>query len=95
MTFRLADHGTTLSTRLRGATVRADLLARLEGSHVAIDCTDVLVISYSFADEFAGKLAQGSEDWPALTLELVHASGSVAEALETAISRRTSAPAAA
>jgi hypothetical protein len=94
MTFRLAEHGRTLSTRWRGAAVRGDLLVRLQGAQAVLDCEDVLAISYSFADEFAGKLAQGSEDWPPIELQLVHASRSVAEPLETAIGRRTSARAA-
>jgi len=94
MTFRLADYGKTLSTRLRGAKVREALLAQMEGDQVVVDCADVLAISYSFADEFAGKLAQGSADRPSVHLSVAHASPTVAEALETAIGRRTAAPAA-
>lgn len=59
MTFRLADHGHGFSTRPRGVEVLAllDQAAR-PGDTIGVDFSDVLSVSYSFADEFVGKLAE-------------------------------------
>ena len=59
MTFRLAEHGRAFATRPRGV----ELLGALEsqarpGDLAIIDFTGVLSVSYSFADEFVGRLLE-------------------------------------
>jgi hypothetical protein len=59
MRFKLTDYGEVFSTRPRGA----ELLALLEeqarsASVVEIDFEGVKGVSYSFADEFVGELAE-------------------------------------
>lgn len=59
MRFRLKDYGEVFSTRSRGA----ELLAVLEeqakaASVIEIDFDGVKGLSYSFADEFVGELAE-------------------------------------
>jgi hypothetical protein len=58
MQFRLAEHGLVFSTRDRGSRMRAELLEQsAEASgEVTIDFAGVLSASYSFIDEFIGKL---------------------------------------
>ena len=59
MRFRLTDYGEVFSTRPRGA----ELLALLEqqasaATVIEIDFDGVKSVSYSFADEFVGELAE-------------------------------------
>lgn len=57
LTFFLSDFGHTFATRERGAELRGELLGRLDGApDVMIDFAGVTNVSYSFADEFLGKL---------------------------------------
>ncbi len=57
MRFLLADHGTTFATRPRAEELCTLLLGGTEGSdEVIVDLGGVLGVSYSFADEFFGRL---------------------------------------
>lgn len=58
MTFTLADHGTVFVTRASGSR----MLAAIEGIPNALDFSKVESVSYSFADEFIGKLLQRIHD---------------------------------
>jgi hypothetical protein len=58
MTFTLSDHGTVFATRKRGAC----MLAALDSVPEVLDFSRVERVSYSFADEFVGKLLQRTHD---------------------------------
>lgn len=58
MTFTLADHGTVFATRARGS----QMLAALDQVPEIVDFSRVERVSYSFADEFIGKLLQQIHD---------------------------------
>lgn len=60
MHFSLAKHGLVFSTRDRGARMRAELLEarNVANSPLTIDFAGVQSASYSFLDEFVGKLAE-------------------------------------
>ncbi len=56
--FSLSDFGRTFATRERGAELRDALLGEHpDATELTIDLDEVLNFSYSFADEFFGKLA--------------------------------------
>jgi anti-anti-sigma regulatory factor len=60
MRYRLADASRVLSTRSRGNSMRCELLEKIKAAPdetVVIDLDGVLHASYSFVDEFFGKLA--------------------------------------
>lgn len=61
--FSLADHGSTFATRSRGQELR-DALIESAGDHdeVIVELDRVLGVSYSFADEFVGRLADAARD---------------------------------
>lgn len=88
--FRLADHGSTFSTRPRGVELRSELLDRARSEEdVCVDFSEVLSISYSFADEFAGDLAQAAQDGDlAFTPSFVGASPEVKRVLIRAFENR-------
>jgi hypothetical protein len=90
--YRLADLGSTFSTRPRGVELRNALIQQVDGEAlVEIDFSSVLSISYSFADEFAAALALGSADGSLpFAVELIHASDEVARVIERAIAKRRS-----
>lgn len=55
--FTLSDFGQTFATRERAAELREDLVRRAaEHDEVIVDFAGVTNVSYSFADEFLGKL---------------------------------------
>lgn len=86
MEFRLADHGLVFSTRDRGKTMRADLLADLTPTEtVVIDFDEVLSASYSFLDEFVSILAEGLQP---RCPELVNVSETISETIERSLRHR-------
>jgi hypothetical protein len=55
--FTLNEFSQTFATRERGAELREELMGRVgEGEEVIVDFDGITNISYSFADEFLGKL---------------------------------------
>lgn len=59
MQFRLEDYGHAFSTRPRGVELLATVLGEaVDEDVIEIDFDGVATISYSFADEFIGALAQ-------------------------------------
>ncbi|HVP02038.1 MAG TPA: DUF4325 domain-containing protein [Solirubrobacteraceae bacterium] len=87
---RMRDFGTTFGTRERGAELREALLARASGEPIlVIDFDEVTNVSYSFADEFVGKLA--AEPGDRFELDLRNMRESVERTVETARQRRTGA----
>lgn len=59
--FNLSEFGQTFATRERGTDVREEFLRRFaDDAHVVVDLAGVTNLSYSFADEFFGKLAAGA-----------------------------------
>lgn len=68
MHLRLADHGTVFATRARATRMLADLPA----DPSSIDFAGVRSLSYSFADEFVGKLLQRAHDHGEALAELVN-----------------------
>lgn len=88
MEYRLGERALVYSTRDRGARLRAEVLGAIEtspGEPVVLDFAGVLSASYSFLDEFVGKLAQAmSPNEPAL----VNVSPDVAATIENSLRRR-------
>jgi hypothetical protein len=85
--FPLSEFGTSFATRGRGEELREQALERADGSATLIvDFAGVRHVSYSFADEFAGKLVVEADD---LAVEVVNASESVGRTVEDAVQRRT------
>ncbi len=65
--FDVAECGSVFSTRGRARAARQALLARLHGQEVVeLDFGGVRSFSYSFADEFLGKLLTDLDDHVAL-----------------------------
>lgn len=57
--YALAEHGRTLATRPLGRQLRVDLLQKASGADVvALDFSDILSTSQSFADEFVARLVE-------------------------------------
>jgi hypothetical protein len=84
--FSLHDFGTTFATRERGAELRDAVLAKsADDSAVTIDCAQVTNVSYSFADEFVGKLSAESE----LDIDLANMAENVGRTVRLAQQRRT------
>jgi hypothetical protein len=90
--FRLSDFGSTFSTRPRGIELRDALVQ--EASHEAeieVDLEGVLSVSYSFADEFAAGLVQGSADGSIpFVVHLTGASSEVERVIDRAVAHRQS-----
>jgi len=85
--FLLSEFGTSFATRGRGQELREQALERAGGSSTLIvDFADVQHVSYSFADEFAGKLVAEGND---LAVEITHTSETVGRTVEDAMRRRT------
>jgi hypothetical protein len=83
--FRLNEFGRAFATRGRGTELREELVTRAEQSDiVVIDFEGVTNVSYSFADEFAGKLAAETP----LRVEPANMTAGVARTVESAIRRR-------
>jgi len=88
LTFALNQFGSSFATRERGQEMRETLLAMVDGdapSGVVVDFSGVRHVSYSFADEFIGRLT--SDDGP--VFEVVQMTSSVARSIERARERRT------
>jgi STAS-like domain of unknown function (DUF4325) len=90
--FRLSDFGSTFSTRPRGIELRDALIqAASHEAEVEVDLDGVLSVSYSFADEFAAGLAQGSADGSIpFVAHLTGASSEVERVIDRAIAHRQS-----
>jgi hypothetical protein len=88
--YHLSDFGSTFSTRPRGVELRNALIKQACGETIVkIDFSNVLSISYSFADEFAAGLVQGSADGSILfAVDLVGISDEVARVIDRAIANR-------
>ncbi|HVW17490.1 MAG TPA: DUF4325 domain-containing protein [Solirubrobacteraceae bacterium] len=87
--FNLREFGTAFATRERGAEMRHAVLARIADERaVVLDFSAIENVSYSFADEFVGKLAAERED---LDVQVIHMVDSVAGIISTARERRASA----
>jgi STAS-like domain of unknown function (DUF4325) len=90
--FCLSDFGSTFSTRPRGIELR-DTLVQKAGHEVEVevDLEGVLSVSYSFADEFAAGLVQGSTDGSIpFAVHLIGASSEVERVIDRAIAHRQS-----
>jgi hypothetical protein len=83
----LKDFGTSFATRARGAELRADALAQADGGEVQLDFSEVTNVSYSFADEFVGKLSAAGVE-----LEYINMAAPVERSVQRAVARRTGAP---
>lgn len=87
MRFSLVDHGLVFSTRSRGSRMRADLLEMMGGGspQVTIDFDGVQSASYSFLDEFIGKLV---ESMTPNAPRLVNVPPMIARTIESSLRRR-------
>ena len=60
--FRLSEFGQTFATRGRGSDLREELLTRVaDDDRATVSFAGVTHVSYSFADEFAGRLHAEAE----------------------------------
>jgi hypothetical protein len=85
--FLLSEFGTSFATRGRGQELREQALKRAGGSSTLIvDFAGVQHVSYSFADEFAGKLVAEDDE---LAVKVAHASETVGRTVDDAVRRRT------
>lgn len=85
--FQVSDFGQTFATRERGAELRRLLLERADGyDGVIVDFAGVANVSYSFADEFLGKLCAERP----VHVERRNLSQRVADVVDRAVARRTS-----
>lgn len=87
MQFSLVKYGLVFSTRDRGARMRAELLEvhRASAESMTIDFAGVQSASYSFLDEFVGKLAEAmAPDTP----KLVNLPPMIARTIESSLRRR-------
>ncbi len=87
MQLSLAEFGLVFSTRDRGSRIRADLLGQIADSPegVIIDFAKVLNASYSFIDEFIGKLA---EQIDAEQMDIVNASPTITRTIKKSLQNR-------
>lgn len=84
--FALNEFGQSFATRGRGNELRQQLeRLTMHGELATVDFAGVSNVSYSFADEFLGKLAQSDR----LTVEIVNANDSVNRVVQRAIDRRS------
>jgi hypothetical protein len=86
--FKVNEFGRTFATRERGAELREQLTQRLgSASAVVVDFEGVTNISYSFADEFLGKLcADGG-----VRVETANARSGIERIVGRAVGRRAGA----
>jgi hypothetical protein len=88
--FKLNEFSQTFATRERGSELREELAQRMgSDKDVVVDFDGVTNISYSFADEFLGKLC--AEDDVRVTVE--NARSGVARIAGRAVERRAGAAA--
>jgi hypothetical protein len=83
----LKDFGTSFATRARGREIREDLASAAAKGVVEIDFAGVTNVSYSFADEFVGKLSADG-----LELTCVNMAPAVERSVARAVGRRTGSP---
>lgn len=84
--FQVSDFGQTFATRERGDELRRLLLEQAKGhDEVIVDFDGVTSVSYSFADEFLGKLVAEAS----LLLTQRNLSPRVEAIAERAVARRT------
>lgn len=88
--YTVVERGRTFSTRPRGAELRESLLQEMKGAeHVTLDFSGVLSISYSFADEFVGRLEQAADQSQVpFGLSVIGASDEVQRVIDRARSNR-------
>jgi hypothetical protein len=87
LSYILKDFGTSFATRDRGRELRESLQSDLSGHHVILDFAGVTNLSYSFADEFMGKLSADGVD-----LEFINMAPAVERSVQRAVGRRSGAP---
>lgn len=87
MQVRLADHGKTLATRPLAAKLR-DGVHLPSDEVIELDFEDVLAVSYSFADEFLGRLAASTLESGGPKVSVLNASDEVRSVLERALEHR-------
>lgn len=94
MLLALSHFDTTFSTRQRAEALRLRVEEAVKaGDPVTIDLSGILAISYSFADEFAGVLAQHAAASPMpQSLTFVGASPDVERVLRRAWRNREAEP---
>lgn len=87
MRYVVKNFGTSFATRSRGRELRDDLVARAGETMIAVDFDGVTNVSYSFADEFVGKLsAEG------VAIECINMVPAVERSVTRAIGRRSGTP---
>lgn len=88
--YALAEHGRSLATRSLGRQLRADLPQKASGADVvALDFSDILSTSHSFADEFVARLAEDAKAGDLnFEIELSGASQNVERVVLKALERR-------
>jgi STAS-like domain of unknown function (DUF4325) len=87
--FTLGEFGRTFATRERGTELRDELIRRAGVQQDAvIDFAGVTNVSYSFADEFVGKLHADGD----LHVRLENAVPRVARVVTRAVERRATCP---
>lgn len=84
--FDLREFGRTFATRERGAELRTAVLTRCNDEQLIVDFAGVTNVSYSFADEFVGKLSCERPD-----IELLNMATAVDPIVRRARERRGSA----
>lgn len=85
--FALNDFGRSFATRGRGSEIHEELAKRIrEDDRVTIDFAGITHVSYSFADEFVGKLVASGA-----AVEPINMTPAVAGPVQRAISRRAGA----
>lgn len=82
MVIRLEQYGRAFSTRPRGAEVAQVVADSPDAGDAVLDFTNVLAVSYSFADELVGQLAATTP------LRVIGASDDVRAVLARSIERR-------
>ncbi len=95
MEFQLSAYGRAFSTRPRGAELLAELerVAR-DGATVDVDFSDVLSVSYSFADEFVGRLLEREQAGEiAFHPRVVNVSPAIERVIQRSVAARGVAPA--
>jgi hypothetical protein len=77
--------GRSFATRGKGAEVRQRLVREATDCEAVVDFTGVAYVSYSFADEFIGRLAT---EHPEIHLETVGLEGDVERVVRRVLARR-------
>ena len=92
LNFRLGDRGQAFATRGKGQELRAEALQQLGTEQVLVlDFRGVTNVTYSFADEFIGKLTADAR----IRVDLVNVDERVDRVVSRAVERRAPAASAA